>query len=568
MILTTTKKILIVPDFGNAEAAEHLLPLMEAIKEHWNFDAKIIDLRQMVIDENPDKKLNEVQILDLAASRLNALAADKSIVWDKPIYSDDYSEPDLSSYETEPEPENDYGEPAGYSAETKPKSEEERIIRKDRLAIRVSRASDDYLMQGTPNAIVVFGKSVMLAGGVRNIPVLFIDPVYDNEWPWKKQYYADRKLVGQYHCDKYEYENGYMETVLWCGTECTSPWKYSRRYGIVTNKDYIGEFWDRYPQLAEVNRGLEDNVPGLAEFICEFADDKMSFPLEEVYEAIRNLRARDIHSLNKICDFTEPVILADITALGIWFGVPMSNGQSCYKLRVTDTDYTLPLERVNTRRDLNTLRDAIVRAGENTRKAEPEQKRILIVPDYFTPYDAPMVKELYECLKRKGYYVAVYVHGNTLEKSRQGIEHRCKVKPFDLIVTLETGCLLATRITNCPRIFVNPDWNVWESMKSILGNANERIESRQEGNSSPFFTYYINKNEVVMARQMAERANIKRGKELIYGWLSTDADPELSEEHLKRFNTALHIPHFKITTGYGIDVFARQIHNILTFEDD
>ena len=71
-----------------------------------------------------------------------------------------------------------------------------------------------------------------------------------------------------------------------------------------------------------------------------------------------------------------------------------------------------------------------------------------------------------------------------------------------------------------------------------------------------------------MESQMAERANIRRGDKPVYGWFSEDADPELSEEHLRRFNTALHIPHFKITTEEGAAVLARQIDNILTIDDN
>lgn len=152
----------------------------------------------------------------------------------------------------------------------------------------------------------------------------------------------------------------------------------------------------------------------------------------------------------------------------------MAKGQSCYKLKVAELDYTLPLEVVNTRRGLNALRDAIARVGEDIKKDVAPQKRILVVPDYFTPYNAPNVKELYDRLREMGYYVAVYVHGSSLEKSGAGIERRCKVKPFDLIITLETGCLVAGRIANCPRIMVNPDWLSWEYMKRYLGDDKER----------------------------------------------------------------------------------------------
>ncbi|MDE5585084.1 MAG: hypothetical protein K2I92_01945 [Muribaculaceae bacterium] len=326
-------------------------------------------------------------------------------------------------------------------------------------------------------------------------------------------------------------------------------------------------------QLASCNdlvRDVSDNVETRNEhpeededeekfYLCKIGNELKVVDEYEYIELMREFSdSIDIESDDCECGEPNAVIV---------FGKSAMLAGGLGRKKVAECDYTLPLERIHTRRDLNALRDAIVRAGELRRNDEPDQKRILIVPDYFTPYNAPIVKELYRCLKGEGYYVAVYVHGNTLEKSRQGIERRCRVKPFDLIVTLETGCLVATRITNCPRIFVNPDWTAWECMKRLLGDSRERLMSRKDDNNSPFFTYYLNRNEVEMARRIAERANIKRGKELIYGWFSTDADPELSEEHLKRFSTAIHIPHFKITTDGGA-ILAQDIHNILSLEDD
>ncbi|MDE6795363.1 MAG: hypothetical protein K2J63_08700, partial [Muribaculaceae bacterium] len=422
---------------------------------------------------------------------------------------------------------------------------------------------------GAPRVVVVFGKSAMLAGGVGKKNVLFINPKYDSEWPWKKQYYADQKQARQYHCDKYDYESGFMETVLWTGTEDTSPWRYSRRFGLITDGDYIGEFWNRYPCLTEVNCDLKGDTVGLAKFICEFAHNELTYPLEEVYEAIRNLPGRNFHSLNRTCDFIDPVKLDNITALGIRFGAPMANGQSGYKLKVAEGDHTLPLENIHTRRELNALRVAIVRAGERLKENEPAQKRILIVPDYFTPYDSPNVKKLYDCLKQRGYYVAISVAGNNLEKSRHGLERGCKDKPFDLIVTLDSGCLLATRVTNCQRIFVNPDWNAWKRMKGYLGNNRESRKCRGINNSGPFFTYYLNSEEIALARQMAERAYMKRGDKPVYGWFTVDAvESHLPEEHLRRFNTSTYIPDLRLDTEEGLSVLAQQIDNVLTADHD
>ena len=103
------KRILIVPDFGNARDAGHLLPLRDAIYGRRGFEATIIDLRRLILDENSGRQLTNVRLIDLAAVRL------------------------------------------AYWNET--------------------------------YTIVIFGKSAMLAGGVKDKRILFIDPEYDSEWP-------------------------------------------------------------------------------------------------------------------------------------------------------------------------------------------------------------------------------------------------------------------------------------------------------------------------------------------------------------------------------------------------
>ena len=575
MIIPTKTKIMIVPDFGVSADDKAMVTLREAIENRGDYVVKIVDLPAVVRDEHAGEELTESKVIELAARKLEQLSTGSGLKWD--------GSDDVYDHQAETKTRAIKLSLSGNSIMSKPQNVEEITVSDIKeedydidsllndFSDRINEECTDYEW-GTPTAVIVFGKSAMLAGGLGQKDILFINPAYDSEWPWKKLYYADQKLAGQYHGDKHEYERMFMETVLLEGTERTHPWCYSRRYGVITGADYSGEFWDRYPRMAEMNRDLDGNTEGLAKFICEFADDELTFPLEEVYEAIKNLPGRDrrdINSLNTICDFIEPVKFSNITILGIRFGTPMANGQSCYKLKVAELNYTLPLESIHVRSNLNALRDAIVRAGESLKKVELEHKRILIVPDYFTPYNSPNVKELYDRLKHQGYYVAVYVAGNTLEKSRQGLERRCKVKPFDLIVTLETGCLLATRVNNCTRIFINPDWSAWEWMKLRIGEDKERMECRGIDNSGPFFSYYLNREEIAMARQMAERANIRCGDNPIYGWFTVDAvEPHLPEEHLKRFDTSAYIPDLSLDTEEGIDILATQINNILTVEDN
>lgn len=420
-----------------------------------------------------------------------------------------------------------------------------------------------------PDTVVVFGKSAMLAGGLGERNVLFINAEYDWEWPWKKQYYADERLAYQYHRDMDDYDRDQMTTVTWSGTEIKRTKRNARRYGVFTRPAGYSEFWDRYPRMAEMAEQLEGDTKGLADFICRFTDGDITIPLEEVYSALSRFPRGNEPDYKWICRFSEPVKIGGSTILGIQFGSPMANGQSCYKLKVEGIKYPIPLERFDTRREYNLLRDAILNTREKLKEFEKRQRRILIVPDYFTPFDVPYVKELYRMLTDMDYQVAVLMPDSSLAKARQALERRCKSKPFDLIVTIDTGCLLAARVTNCQRIFVNPDWTAWEWMTRSLGENRQKYETRGAGKSGPVYTYLLNAEEIGMAREMAERSNIRRGKYPAAGWFTEDAvDSHLTTEHLKRLNTSTFIPSLRLDTDKGIAVLADQIHNIFSVDDE
>lgn len=210
--------------------------------------------------------------------------------------------------------------------------------------------------------LVVFGKSAMLTDASAPIPILYINPEYDSEWPWKHLYYAYRK-----------------QTLDLEYTDVT------KRYGVFTTKEALrhgaSEFSDRYARsvVYEPETGLGPDK--LAQLIYRVAEGFFSFPLDEIYEEIRRFpretsRTDDMcnssgpvkietpikFSEYYICRFLKPVQLEDFTVLGITPGVPMVNGQSGLKLKVAELDYNLPLERYIDRKSLNALRDAIVKS--------------------------------------------------------------------------------------------------------------------------------------------------------------------------------------------------------------
>ena len=121
---------------------------------------------------------------------------------------------------------------------------------------------------------------------------------------------------------------------------------------------------------------------------------------------------------------------------------------------VEGRDETIPIEAFTHYNNLVALRDAVARVLDDTKGLEEIVKRIMIVPDYFTPHDSPAVLELYQKLQLMGYRVTIFCAGNTLGKSRQGLERICKHRRYDLILTIETGCLLPVRLTASHRIYV------------------------------------------------------------------------------------------------------------------
>lgn len=205
------------------------------------------------------------------------------------------------------------------------------------------------------SSLIVFGKAAMLTDASAPVPILYVNPEYDSEWPWKHLFYAYRR-------------------------QAYNPVSHdsAKRYGMFTTKDALDkgkfEFSDRYARSAvyEPETGLDSEK--LAQLIYLFDTGLFTLPLEDIDEALRYFPrkgytdnpSKDLSKplstpLNmEICRFIEPVKLEGSTVLGIEWGVPMANGQSGLKLRVAELDYTLPLERYIDRKSLNALRDAIV----------------------------------------------------------------------------------------------------------------------------------------------------------------------------------------------------------------
>lgn len=575
MIIPERHRILIVPDFGTGADEGMMLSLKEAIEARAEAKVIVTDLRKMVLDEHSGEELQEAKVIELAARKLESLAVDRDLNWGADV--DDCPCDPLHEFGLADEDEVTAKETSLH--ETSYSNVLPRIIRHDlsngrTLTIYVSRGSDD--VTGTPHTIVVFGRSAMLADGIVRTDVLFINPVYESEWPWKKQYYAGRKAAEKYYSDNL-LPHDRIETAYSVGTVGYGRFPQPSRYGIFTTKEAYKDDWDfkeRYPRLSMVDTAINDNVDAMSALICSFDARKMDIPLIDIDRLTVDCPRQQLLRSPEYCRFAEPVHVAGISAVayGFEFRTPMSRGLSGLRVMIEGRDETIPIEAFTHYSNLSALRDAIVKAREKAKELEKTVRRIMIVPDYFMPHDSPAVLELRQRLEEKGYRVTVFCAGNTLERSRHGLERICKRRQYDLVLTIETGCLLAARLSASHRIYVNPDWATWEWMERRLGEEKSLLEHRGDYESLAF-SYRIDRDEIDMARDMGQRYNIRKGDRLSLGWFSEDIvetgeDSRLSQEQMKRFNSCFYIPHLRLDTDDGIRILANEIDKILkTYED-
>lgn len=575
MIIPERHRILIVPDFGTGADDEMMPALKEAIEARGEAKVIVADLRKMVLDEHPGEELQDAKVIELAARKIESLAADPSLIWGPEVYDDDAVDPMLEfglangieSIEdsTTEKPANDA---------PLPRTVRHTLPNGRTLTIHVSRGSND--VAGAPHSIVVFGRSAMLADGVGRSYILFIDPAYESEWPWKKQYYAGRKAAEEYNDTGLHFHER-IETAYSFGTVGYGRFPQPSRYGIFATKEAYRDDWDfkeRYPRLSMVNPAIHDNIDAMAALICSFDAREMDIPLLDIDRLTVDCPRQQLMRNPEYCRFADPVHAAGTSAIayGFEFRTPMGNGNSGLRVKIEGCDETVPIEAFTHYDNLAALRDAIARAREKAQELEKTVRRIMIVPDYFTPHDSPAVLELRQRLEEKGYRVTVFCAGNTLEESRRGLERICKRRRYDLILTIETGCLLAARLTVSDRIYVNPDWAAWEWMGLRLGEEKELTEHRGD-HEGPVFSYRIDRDEIDMARDMAQRYNIRKGDRMSLGWFTedtveTDEESRLSQEHMKRFNSCFYIPHLRLDTDEGIRILANETDKILkTYED-
>lgn len=558
MIIPDKHRILIVSDFGTGADNGYMTALKEAIETTDKARVIVADLRKMVIDEHPGEELREAEVIELATRKLESLAADRNLSCG--AYVDDGPCAPLHEFVLADEDEE-------YAEETSlPKAADyivlPRIIRRHlgncrTLTIHVSRGVDE--VTGAPHAIVAFGRSAMLVDGISKGNVLMVNPEYDNDWPWKKQFYAGRKASWEYSYEDNPFQED-IKTAYSFGSVGRGRYRQPERYAVFTSEEKAStdhDLSDRYQRLWMIDNSLDSNTDKLARLICGFAAGEMDIPLLEIDRIVNDIAW--MRKWNCICNFTESVKIRDLTATGLTQGVQMANGQSGIRVAVKELDYTLPIEGFRCYDDIAALRDAV----DAAEKKENGTPRIMIVPDYFTPHDNTVVLELRKQLIDRGYRVTVFCAGNTLKASRQGLERVCKRRRYDLIVTLETGCLLAARIQGSHRIYVNPDWVAWEWMKRMLGEDVEQTHRRGE-RSGPFFSYRLDGDEIIVARDMGERYNIRRGDKLSAGWFTPDeADSHLPSEHIKRFSCAAYPPMIGLDTETGIGNLAKEIDKLM-----
>lgn len=428
--------------------------------------------------------------------------------------------------------------------------------------------------------LVVFGRSAMLTGDIRRVkPVLYVDPEYVNDGEWAEQFATDReKAIAYYRAHTSGDEP--LAYVLPDGTFINDKFREPRRYGIFTTWDSYTknhkEFEHRYPRHAMLDTSLDGDCEALARYIKDYADKKTRDPLKEIEKSLFEFPRRDIND-DVICRFEHPVA----TSLGHAEGVEIERSPEAVlsgetvKVRCVETGLCA-FNEFACRQDLEALSKAIAA----TRKTLLEEgvapfarPHILIIPDYSSSAQSAAVTELQRQLQLHCGETAVYYAGDSLEKSRLGVERVCKSQKFDLVITIGSGCLLATRVTDAHRIFIDPEWAAWEEMKHRLGEDAERTQQRGAPGESvmPLHSHYrLNEAEIAEARRMAERSNIKSGDCLTMGWFTVSGtDIGLPEEHMKRFTSAAFPPRISVDDEDGVAMLCRHIRNLfLSMEEE
>ena len=547
MIATSIKRILIVPDFSSPEAAACLLPLKEAISRDPDFDATIIDLRQTVIDENQDIALDEERIIELAATRLEALHNDNNIVWNKTRHRSDYWEPDLSLHLDDAEiPQTLADEKKLHADEKKLHADEKKRDLSPKpptstLKLKITRTITDRSSEyrGRPHAIAVFGKSAMLVGATadRRSPMLLVDPEYDGEWPWENQSRIAREANDAFYRDfKESMDAPHRPTVPEIRRHRPQP---QRIFCLRTDRNTTDEFSILCPRLAMADPELSD-PERLATAIMDFVENRLGTPLIDILELLR-VPARGERDKPLVFRLPQPVEVDGVKATEIRVE-EYSPHRIPDDATLIDADgHGTRLESLRDRHGLSALRDTLAKTVETM----PGRKRILIVPDLLTPADSPIADALRDELQKLDYHVEVLCRNREIKQLRRLLERHCRRSHVDLVVTLESGCLLAGRLTGVTRIFANPYWEVWKEMK--------RLGYRRE--------------EWEMARTAGLKEHILRdGNHSALGWFTPDLmGEEAPKTHMMRFHTAFYPPHIDLQTAGGIHELARHIHNFFEF---
>lgn len=209
-------------------------------------------------------------------------------------------------------------------------------------------------------------------------------------------------------------------------------------------------------------------------------------------------------------------------------------------------------------------------------EARAKEKRILIVPDYFSEWPNSAVRSLAQCLRRLGYETKTIIPTKTLEATRDLVEAEIanNVKGYyNLIVAFDASCLLTARIGDVNKILINPDWEAWAWMDSRMADESiieNEIMCRRGGpvsegdNPKKGSFYLVNDQQVGLARRMGEKANISFGPAKTFGWFTPDQiGSYIADGHAARFDRTAYPLNIDLETREGVKALANQINNLI-----
>lgn len=201
---------------------------------------------------------------------------------------------------------------------------------------------------------------------------------------------------------------------------------------------------------------------------------------------------------------------------------------------------------------------------------------VLLVPDFFSSPDSPVIKELKEQFEVQGCEVHVLHLPATVdaavaavEEAAEGCgpvkigvgrdleEYEYRDRP-DLLVAIGSSVLLCGGVKDMNKVFIDPDYCTYEWLELRLRNQEKIEEDRNEILALPPDEYVVSKTDVAKCRQLRIKKTYSPRHRFVEA-IFTDSDDHNIAEHEKLYSSAAIYEPGRLDNEAGIARMAKFI---------